>query len=124
MTEPMVVAELELKPLCRNIFDIRETKPIPIYPGVRRDVALIVDENVTHEDIRKIIRENAPRDLTSVTLFDIFYHEGMKEGQKSLAFSLVYRSSERNLTDEDANKYHESIKEALKSGLNVKLRDG
>lgn len=124
MIEPVAVAELELKPLCRKIFRISEIEPVPVYPGIRRDVALIVDESVTHDDIRRVIRKNAPADLTSVTLFDIFTGEGMEKGQKSLAFSLVYRSSERSLTDEDANTYHESIKDALKKGLKVKLRDG
>jgi len=124
MAEPVAVAELELAPLCRNILQTGEIKSVPVYPGIRRDVALIVDESVTYDDIRKIIWNNAPLDLTGVTLFDIFCGEGVKEGQKSLAFSLLYRSSERSLTDEDANMYHESIKEALKSGLNVTLRDG
>ena len=72
----------------------------------------------------KIIQNVAPSELTDIELFDIFVGEGMKQGKKSLAYSLTYRSFERTLTDEDANGYHESIKNALKSELGVDIREG
>jgi len=62
--------------------------------------------------------------LTGIELFDIFSSKGMKDGRKSLGYSLEYRSFERTLTDEDANRYHESIKDALKQELGVEIREG
>jgi phenylalanyl-tRNA synthetase beta chain len=124
MAEPVAIAELSLEPILGRVFDIPSYKPVAQYPAISRDMALIVDENVLNSDILKIIQKAAPAELTGIDLFDIFSGEGMKQGKKSLAYSLTYRSFERTLTDEDANGYHESIKQALKSELGVDIREG
>jgi len=98
--------------------------PIPQYPAISRDVAIAVDQNVSHSAILKVIHEAAPVELTGIDLFDIFTGEGVKRGTKSLGYSLTYRSFERTLTDEDANGYHEAIKDALKRELDVDIREG
>jgi phenylalanyl-tRNA synthetase beta chain len=123
MVEPVAVAEIALSPLVVHIFDIPAAREVPAYPSVARDVAMIVDQNVTHEDILKVIRKSAPQELTAIKLFDIFMSKVVGETRKSVAYSLVYRSSERTLTDEDANRYHEEIKKALKSSLNAEIRE-
>jgi phenylalanyl-tRNA synthetase beta chain len=69
------------------------------------------------------MRRHAPPELTDIRLFDIFRSEEMGQGRRSLAYSLTYRSAERTLTDEDANRYHEAVKAGLKSELNVDIRD-
>jgi phenylalanyl-tRNA synthetase beta chain len=124
LADPVAVAELRLAPLLARVDAVPRVQAIPAFPGITRDVAMIVKEDVRHEEIVKMIRENAAPELTSVTLFDIFRDKEMGVGRKSLAYSLVYRSLERTLTDEDANRYHEVIKSALKSGLNAEIREG
>jgi len=124
MSEPIGVAEMVVDPLLRGFSGRRELGPSSVYPGVTRDVALIVDEAVSHEEIVGAIRSTAPQELTRIELFDIFRDEGIGAGKKSLAYSLTYRSLERSLTDEEANAYHESIKDSLKSGLEVEIREG
>ena len=122
--EPLALAELETEALIGRYGAARAAQPTPAYPGIVRDIALIVDEGVRHEEIVAWIRKVAPPELTSVELFDIFRGRGIGAGKKSLAYSLVYRSSERTLTDEEANRFHEQVGEALKRELHAQIRDG
>jgi len=124
MAEPVAIAELSMAPILAAIFKTPSYQPIPQYPAISRDVAIVVDENVMHQDILRVIHGAASSELTGVDLFDIFSGGGMKQGKKSLAYSLTYRSFERTLTDADANGYHETIKDALKSELGVDIREG
>jgi phenylalanyl-tRNA synthetase beta chain len=118
----VAVAEMPLERIIRHMFEVPELKPVPAYPAITRDMALLVGQDVVHEDVMGIIRKSAPPELTSIDLFDIFTGKGVGRGKRSLAYSLVYRSLERTLTDKEANEYHEAIKEALKSELNVEIR--
>jgi len=121
---PVAVAELELEPLKANAFRPPVLREIPAYPSVTRDMALIVDESVSHANIVAIVEKIAPEELTSMNLFDIFRGSGIARGKKSLAYSLTYRSLTRTLTDEDANRYHETVKNALRDKLDVEIREG
>lgn len=123
MIEPVAVGEFALAGLTGHAFVVPALRAIPAYPAVKRDVAIIVAESVRHEDVLKIIHENAPPELTAVNLFDIFKGEVIGEGKKSLAYTLVYRSHERTLTDEEANRFHESLKAVLKSELSAEIRE-
>lgn len=122
--EPVAIAEIQLTPLKRMSDISRKPELPPVYPSVVRDIAMIVDEAVTHEEIVNIIKANATEDLTDIKLFDIFrdVHK-IGAGKKSMAYSLRYRSPNRTLTDEEANIYHERIKEALKKSLVIEIRE-
>lgn len=122
--EPVAVAEMHLTSLNRTSDISRKPELPPVYPSVVRDVAMIVDESVTHEEIVNIIKANATEDLTDIKLFDIYCDaHKIGAGKKSMAYSLRYRSPNRTLTDEEANVYHERIKEALKKSLVVEIRE-
>jgi phenylalanyl-tRNA synthetase beta chain len=123
MLEPVAVAEVGLDPLLDRAFEVPDLQAVPRFPSVVRDVALIVDDRVTHDSIIRTIWRNAPNELTRAELFDIFRGRGIGAGKKSLAYSLVYRSPRGNLTDEDANAYHATIKEALKRDLSAEIRE-
>ena len=124
MVGPVGVAELALPPLLARTFHVPEPKSISAFPSVRRDLAIVVDEQVTHRAVEDVIWKSASDELTEVTLFDIFRGEGIGEGRKSLAYSLVYRSLERSLTDEEANGYHDAVKNGLKNELKSEIREG
>jgi phenylalanyl-tRNA synthetase beta chain len=117
------VAELDLAQVTAQYFRLPELAPLPAYPAVARDMALLAPEQVTHSDIVTVIRDAAPPELTEVELFDIFRGEGVGDGRKSMAYSLVFRSPERTLTDEDANRYREGIRDALMRRLDVEVRE-
>ena len=79
----------------------RVYKDLPRFPGIRRDIALVVPETITWLDIEKVIAEiGLPEDLR---LESIYRGKGLQPGEKSVAFSFMYRNSERSLTDAEAN---------------------
>ncbi|OVE75974.1 phenylalanine--tRNA ligase subunit beta [bacterium E08(2017)] len=122
MTGPVAVAEMSVEQLVKNVFSKPVLEPVPSYPSITRDMALLVPQGVTHEQVMEVVEKSAPPELTDVSLFDIYTGKGIGDGKRSLAYSLVYRSLKRTLTDEDANSYHEKIKSALKKKLNVEIR--
>jgi phenylalanyl-tRNA synthetase beta chain len=124
MTGPTAVLEARLTPILMRIFEGKSFAPIAVYPSISRDAALVVERSVQHEDILKIIEKVAPKELEKVELFDIFSGEGISTGKKSMAYSFTYRSLMRTLTDEDANRYHEWVKDALKKELGLEVREG
>jgi phenylalanyl-tRNA synthetase beta chain len=124
MVEPVAVAELELEPLLGLRARVPELKRVTTFPAVIRDVAMVVPRTVTHAQILDVVRRNSPSELTGVELFDIYEGEAIGANKRSLAYSLVYRSSERTLTDDEANALHDRVKSALKSELGVELREG
>ncbi len=124
MSNPAAVLEVRVAPLISRVFLGKTFSAMAAYPSVVRDAAILVDRNVKHEDILQIVQKAAPKELERVELFDIFTGEGIGAGKKSLAYSFTYRSLTRTLTDEDANRYHESVKGALKKELGVEVREG
>ncbi len=121
--EPLAAAEIALGPALAGVSRIRPTRPPPVYPASVRDVALIVDKSVRHADIIRAVLRVAPPELESVELFDIYRGRGIPEGQKSLAYSLTYRSAERTLTDDAVDAFHRQVVEALQSDLKAEIRD-
>lgn len=124
LADPVAVGELSVKPLLVNVFQTPVYKAVAQYPSLSRDMAVWVDEGVRHSDIMRIIENKSPAELTGVELFDIFHGEGLRQGQKSLGYSLTYQSGSRTLTDEEANALHTVIKEALRQELGVEFREG
>ena len=118
----MAVAELALEPLLMNVGSHRALKPVPAFPGVRRDLALVAPETLSNGDIVKTIAKAAPKTLTNVTLFDIFKPKNLESGKRSLAYSLEFRSPERTLTDDAVNAACEKIMTVLKNVLGVEVR--
>ncbi|CZQ87731.1 phenylalanyl-trna synthetase b3/b4 [Trichococcus palustris] len=97
-------------------------QPIPKYPGVTRDVALLVDETVTHQQIVKTITENAGKFLKDVHLFDIYQGKGIEDGKKSVAYSLSFLNPEATLVDEDINKAFSKLVAALETECGAAIR--
>lgn len=86
---------------------LEETFPAPVlssFPALHQDIALVVDESVPAEDVRRVVAEGAGDLLESVELFDVYRSQQLGEGKKSLAFALLFRAQDRTLTDEEANE--------------------
>lgn len=124
LTEPVAIAELDVAPLLTKANRVRVFHDIPAYPSIARDVAMIVADSVTHEDIVRVMREAAPPELAEIELFDIFRGPAIGEGRRSVAYSLVYISARRTLTDDEANTYHNNVKSALRKQLSAEIREG
>jgi len=108
-----VVFELDLDAMLAASPDRPGYRPVPRYPSVERDVALLVDMEVTVAGITSAVMSNAPGLFESVSLFDSYIGKGVPEGKKSLAFNLVYRSPDRTLTDEEVEAAHKGLIEAV-----------
>lgn len=121
--DPVAIAELVMDPLLEHIFDIPVIHDVPAFPPIERDMALVVDQNLRHESILAVIRDSAPKELEAVRLFDIFENDAIGKGKKSMAYTISYRSANRTLTDEDANRYHNKVKRALQKALDLEIRE-
>ena len=124
LADPVAVIELAVAPLLAEALKVRVFRDIPAFPSVARDVAMIVADAVSHADIVRVIRAAAPSELEAVELFDIFKGPAIGAGKRSAAYSLVYRSARRTLTDDEANGYHETVKAALRKELAAEIREG
>ena len=96
--------------------------PLPKYPSVTRDLALICEESVTVADVENVINASAGKLLRGVKLFDIYRGVGVPEGKKSMAFSLELRADDRTLTDVDSEQVITKVLKALQEKLDAVLR--
>ena len=96
--------------------------PLPKYPGVSRDLALICDEAITVAQAEEVITAAAGKLLRNTRLFDIYRGTGVPEGKKSMAFSLELRADDRTLTDSDSEGVITKVLAALAEKLGATLR--
>ena len=96
--------------------------PLPKYPAVTRDLALICDEHITVAQAEEVITAAAGKLLRDVRLFDIYRGVGVPEGKKSMAFSLELRADDRTLTDTDSEGVVTKVLASLKEKLDATLR--
>ena len=115
-------AELELNDLMAAKGADPEYVPLPKFPAVTRDIAVVCDEAVTVGMLEECIRKGAKGLLKDCKLFDIYRGKGVAEGKKSVAFNLVLRADDRSLTSEEADEDVKSILIALEKDLGAVLR--
>jgi phenylalanyl-tRNA synthetase beta chain len=123
LTTQMALCEIDLKPLLARTDSLGRVSAVPQFPLVRRDVALIAARDVSHATVETVIRRNGGRELTRVELFDIFKSKDLKDGRRSLAYALEFRSAERTLTDEEVGRSFQRIVEALKATPGIEVRE-
>jgi phenylalanyl-tRNA synthetase beta chain len=99
-----------------------ESLPVPSFPPVLEDIAVIVDENTPAVQVEDAIRKAGGKVLAGVRLFDIFHGEQIGAGKKSLAYALTYQAPDRTLTDDEAAQIRNRIIRALDQQLGAKLR--
>ena len=115
-------AELELNALMAAKGADPEYVPLPKFPNLTRDIAVVCDEAVTVGALEACIRKGAKGLLKECKLFDIYRGKGVDEGKKSVAFNLVLRADDRSLTSEEADEDVKSILAALEKELGAVLR--
>lgn len=116
------IAELNLDLLMKNSNMDRKYKALPKFPAMTRDIALLVDDEVLVQDIEDTIKKQGGGILESVKLFDVYKGKQIPEGKKSIAYSIVYRHSEKTLTDNEVTKVHDKILRSLEHKLGAELR--
>ncbi len=123
LTNPCVLTELDLVHLIAYGFQPRQqvTGP-PRYPAVRRDLALVVERDVSAAQVIAAIREAASPLLESVEVFDVYEGGSIAPGKKSMALACRYRAKDRTLTDEEVNRTHGELVEGARRRLGAELR--
>lgn len=122
MDTEVYTAELSFDAMYEKRGDIPVYQPLPKFPAVTRDIAVVCDEAVTVGALEESIRRGAKGLLKDVSLFDIYRGPGVASGKKSVAFNLVLRVDDRSLTGEEADEDVQSILAALKADHNAVLR--
>lgn len=116
------IAMIDIEPLKENASLETEYKPLPKFPAVSRDIAILVDDNVMVKEIERIISQRSGKILEQIKLFDVYKGKQLPDGKKSVAYSITFRASDRTLTDEEVAKTMESITKALSEKLGAQLR--
>ncbi|SHE83156.1 phenylalanine--tRNA ligase subunit beta [Clostridium fallax] len=119
---PVYMAEINLDVLYKYANIIKEYKPLPKFPAVTRDIALLVDDEVLVQEIEDSIRKAGGSLVENVKLFDVYKGKQIPEGKKSIAYAIVYRDENKTLTDKEVNKVHDKILRALEYKLGAQLR--
>ena len=122
MDTEVYTAELSFDAMYEKRGDIPVYQPLPKFPAVTRDIAVVCDEAVTVGALEESIRRGAKGLLKDVSLFDIYRGPGVAGGKKSVAFNLVLRADDRSLTGEEADEDVQSILAALKADHDAVLR--
>jgi phenylalanyl-tRNA synthetase beta chain len=121
LSNTICLIEIDLEKLLTKITGIKEYQPIPRFPSVPRDIALVLDEQVSYRTVENII-QSFPL-VTQVTLFDLYRGKQIPEGKKSFAIRIVYQSPSHTLTDEEVDQTQEQMLARLNQELGAALRD-
>ncbi len=122
MDSEVFCAELDLTKMMGLLLPEPTYVPLPKYPAVSRDLAVVCDEEVTVAQAEKVIAAAAGKLLRDVKLFDIYRGVGVPAGKKSMAFSLELRADDRTLTDSDSEAVTSKVLKALEDQLGATLR--
>ncbi|MDI6034235.1 phenylalanine--tRNA ligase subunit beta [Flavobacterium sp. LB2P84] len=95
---------------------------IPKYPEVRRDLALLIDQNVTYDSIYNIARQTEKALLKDINLFDVYEGQNLPEGKKSYALSFTIQDSSKTLTDTQIDKIMSKLQNNFETELGASLR--
>lgn len=118
-----VLAELDWETIVITALrDVKRYKPLPRFPSIERDLAVVVSHNVTVGKVEEVIRSAGGSLLCEVALFDLYQGHPVPEGKKSLAYRLVYRALDRTLTDSEIEEAFRAVRETLAAKLDADIR--
>ena len=101
---------------------VKQYQPLPRYPAMTRDIAMLVSDDVLSGQIENIIKKRGGKLLESVKLFDVYKGEQVESGKKSMAYSITFRAPDRTLTDDEVSEKMETILTSLEKECGANLR--
>ncbi|MBR5237057.1 MAG: phenylalanine--tRNA ligase subunit beta [Clostridia bacterium] len=116
------VAQINMPDLLTYSKNNKTYKPLPKYPAVNRDLAILADDSVLAADVESIIKKKAKNLFAGLTLFDVYKGKQVPEGKKSMAYSLTLQSMDKTLTDAEVSQTVADILAALEKDLGATLR--
>ena len=121
--QPVLAAELDLDRILERVPGALQVEPVPVYPEVREDLALIVDESTPAAAVEAALLKAGKPLLCAVELFDVFRGEAIGEGSKSLAYHLTFRAPNRTLRDRDVKKLRRRILGQVERSVGARIRE-
>jgi phenylalanyl-tRNA synthetase beta chain len=121
---PVFVAEVSLDAIESLPDRVVQYRPLARYPGVQRDLAVVVSTDVPAAEVGRAIEAIRPPWLRRVALFDVYEGAQVGPGRKSLAYGLLYQADDRTLTDAEVNRAHGEVVERLRAELGAEVRGG
>jgi len=119
---PVFVAEVSLDAIESLPERVAQYRSLARYPGVQRDLAVVVSVDVTAAQVAEAIEAIRPPWLRRVALFDVYEGAQVGAGRKSLAYGLLYQADDRTLTDTEVNRAHAEVVERLRAQLGAEVR--
>jgi phenylalanyl-tRNA synthetase beta chain len=118
----VLAGEFDLEALLAAIPTRYAYQPVPRFPAALRDIAVVVEESLTGEQVTKEIIAAGGGLLKRAELFDLYRGASIPQGTKSLAYALIYQADDRTLTDKEVDKAHQKIEARLKHVLKAAIR--
>ncbi len=119
---PVVAAELDLAALLGRVDERFTLVPIPEYPPVKEDLAVLLDDEVPADRVEALIKQTGGATLAEVKLFDVYRGDKLGANKKSLAFSLTYQAPDRTLSGAEVAKLRDKIVKRLEREVGATLR--
>ncbi|MEY8441271.1 phenylalanine--tRNA ligase subunit beta [Lactobacillaceae bacterium 24-114] len=116
------VFELNLEQLLQAHKVENEYTPISKFPSITRDIALLVDKDITNEEIKELIQKRGGKFLKDIHLFDVYQGSHLAAGKKSLAYTLTYQDTSATLTEEQVNAAFDKVVKELTQQLGAEVR--
>jgi phenylalanyl-tRNA synthetase beta chain len=121
LTQPLYLFELRLESI--GYREIPKFEEVSKFPAIRRDLAIVVDENLASQAVSDCIKRVAPDILKNLQLFDVYTGQGINPGRKSLAYGLTLQKQDQTLTDDEVNAVLSNIMSILNRELDATLRE-
>ena len=122
LSKKIFVFEADVSTLMKYAAKTFRCEPLPKYPSITRDLALLVDADIAAGDVEKIIVKNGGKNFDGVTLFDVYAGKNIADGKKSLAFTLKFQSNDRTLTNAEVDDAFNAIVGAVEKNFDAQLR--
>ncbi|MBW1982359.1 MAG: phenylalanine--tRNA ligase subunit beta [Deltaproteobacteria bacterium] len=119
---PLYLFDLDFDLLASMGTTTRQFQPLPKFPAIRRDLAIVIPVDLPAQAVLDFLEENLPEQAESVLLFDHYRGGQVGAGKKSIAFRITYRSPERSLTDEEVNDLHAALTQRVLTTFQASLR--
>ncbi|MFH0781815.1 MAG: phenylalanine--tRNA ligase subunit beta [Pseudomonadota bacterium] len=115
--------DLDFQGICQPPTLAKKFASLPVYPSVKRDIAIVVPNSVSAGDLLAAVHNHPDKLIESCELFDVFQGEKIQKGHKSVALSITYRSASKTLTEKNVEKSHEKILRLLTEQFGGTFRD-
>jgi phenylalanyl-tRNA synthetase beta chain len=122
LQSPVVLAEVDCEPFIIHFPPKRTVGNLPRFPGIERDLSIVVDESVTWREVEKCVSDAAPKMLEDLQFLTIFRGKQIGKGKKSLSLRMRFRNPDATLRHDEVDPQVNAVVEKLKQGVSAELR--